>query len=96
MNNSFSKFIQHHKKHFDEYFKKDEKLTFKKISVYDNDFYFIYKSKAFILKGDIASYELIPVGFIQNQNEEYYYFSFDGDNQGYEDIVKKFVEEFLI
>ena len=65
-------------------------------AVGDDDFYFIYKSKAVILKDKIASYELIPVGFIHNQDEEYYYSSFDGNCLGYEDIVKKFVEECLI
>ncbi len=52
--------------------------------------------KTVILKDKIASYELIPVGFIHNQDEEYYYYSFDGNCLGYEDIVKKFVEECLI
>ncbi|WP_299525436.1 hypothetical protein [uncultured Methanobrevibacter sp.] len=96
MNNDFSRFIQHHKEFFDKYFEKDEKLTFKKVSVYDDDFYFIYKSKVVITKGTIASYELIPVGFIHNQDDKYYYYSFNGNCHGYEDIVKKFVEECLI
>ena len=70
--------------------------TFKKIAVGEDNFYFIYKSKAVILKDKIASYELIPLGFIHNTDDEYYYYSFDGNCQGYEDIVKKFVEECLI
>ena len=85
MKNDFSGFAKHQKEKLDKYFKKDE-----------DDFYFIYKSKAVILKDKIASYELIPVGFIHNQDEEYYYYSFDGNCLGYEDIVKKFVEECLI
>lgn len=96
MKNDFSGFAKHQKEKLDKYFKKDEKLTFKKIAVGEDDFYFIYKSKAVILKDKIASYELIPVGFIHNQDEEYYYYSFDGNCLGYEDIVKKFVEECLI
>ena len=35
-------------------------------------------------------------GFIHNTDDEYYYYSFDGNCHGYEDIVKKFVEECLI
>ena len=87
MKNDFSGFAKHQKEKLDKYFKKDEELTFKKIAVGDDDFY---------LKDKIASYELIPVGFIHNQDEEYYYYSFDGNCLGYEDIVKKFVEECLI
>ena len=86
MKNDFSGFAKHQKEKLDKYFKKDEELTFK----------FIYKSKAVILKDKIASYELIPIGFIHNQDEEYYYYSFDGNCRGYEDIIKKFVEECLI
>lgn len=96
MKNDFSGFAKHQKEKLDKYFKKDEELTFKKIAVGEDDFYFIYKSKAVILKDKIASYELIPIGFIHNQDEEYYYYSFDGNCLGYEDIVKKFVEECLI
>ena len=96
MKNDFSGFAKPQKEKLDKYFKKDEELTFKKIAVGDDDFYFIYKSKAVILKDKIASYELIPVGFIHNQDEEYYYYSFDGNCLGYEDIVKKFVDKYLI
>lgn len=50
MKNDFSGFAKHQKEKLDKYFKKDEKLTFKKIAVGEDDFYFIYKSKAVILK----------------------------------------------
>ena len=96
MKNDFSGFANHHKEMLDNFFNKDEELSINKIAVGDDDFYFFYKSEAVILKDKIASYELIPVGFIHNQDEEYYYYSFDGNCLGYEDIVKKFVEECLI
>lgn len=96
MKNDFTGFAKHQKEKLDKYFKKDEELTFKKIAVGEDNFYFIYKSKAVILKDKIASYELIPLGFIHNTDDEYYYYSFDGNCHGYEDIVKKFVEECLI
>ncbi len=79
-----------------KFFKKDEELTFKKIAIGEDNFYFIYKSKIISFKDKIASYELTPLGFIHNQEEEYYYYSFNGNCYGYEDIVKKFVEECLI
>lgn len=85
-------FINHQK----EFFKKDEELTFKKIAIGDDNFYFICKSRIVSFKEQIASYELIPVGFIHNQGEEYYYYSFDGNCHSYESIVKEFVEKCLI
>ena len=96
MKNDFSGFAKHQKEKLDKYFKKDEELTFKKIAVGEDNFYFIYKSKAVILKDKIASYELIPLGFIHNTDDEYYYYSFDGNCHSYEDIVKEFVEKCLI
>lgn len=60
MKNDFTGFAKHQKEKLDKYFRKDEELTFKKIAVGEDNFYFIYKSKAVILKDKIASYELIP------------------------------------
>lgn len=60
MKNDFTGFAKHQKEKLDKYFRKDEELTFKKIAVEEDNFYFIYKSKAVILKDKIASYELIP------------------------------------
>ena len=39
MKNDFSGFAKHQKEKLDKYFKKDEKLTFKKIAVGEDDFY---------------------------------------------------------
>ena len=74
MKNDFTGFAKHQKEKLDKYFRKDEELTFKKIAVGEDNFYFIYKSKAVILKDKIASYELIPLGFIHNTDDEYYYY----------------------
>jgi hypothetical protein len=91
-----NEFANHHKELFDKYFKKDEELTFKKIGVGDDNFYFIYKSRIVSFKDQLASYELKPVGFIHNHDKEYDYYSFDGNCHGYESIVKEFVEKCLI
>ena len=54
------------------------------------------KLDKYFKKNEELTFKKIPVGFIHNQDEEYYYYSFDGNCLGYEDIVKKFVEECLI
>lgn len=90
------KFFQDEKKTFENYVKKDEKLSFKKVVVEENIIYFIYKTKTITLKDKISSYDLSPIGFIHYFDDEYYFYSFDGNCHGYEKIVKKFVEECLI
>lgn len=96
LHNDVLRFIEHGIDELKSYFATYEEILFKEIKLPQTTLYLIYDVEIVFYKEEIASYELKENGIIYKNDGEYYYYNFNDDYEKKEEIVKKFVETYLL